>query len=339
MLRIGILGAARITPAALIHPARITPGVAVTAVAARAPARAARFATQYHIPTVHDTYAGVINDPQVDAVYNPLPNSLHHEWTLRALAAGKDVLCEKPMASNAVEAQEMVDAASRAGLILMEAFHYRYHPLAMRVRRMLQSGAIGRLRSMEIYACTTLRRRHDIRLDYALGCGALMDMGCYAVHFARFLAGAEPAVRVAKAEVGPPSVDVRMEAGLLFPPGVTARLICSFHTRTVVRIQAILHGDQGQLRVTNFMLPHYFNLLEIRGQGRRRWMHVPGQSTYTYQLAAFADAVSSRIPPVTGGHGAVANMRVIDAIYAAAGLPIREQPHAVAGKPTVRTNP
>jgi predicted dehydrogenase len=130
----GTLGAARITPAAPIKPARQVPEVTVTAVAARDPARARQFAARHGIAAVHDSYEALLADPDVDAVYNPLPNSLHAPWTLRAIAAGKHVLCEKPFTSNEAEAAEVADAARSAGLVVMEAFHYRHHPLARRMR-------------------------------------------------------------------------------------------------------------------------------------------------------------------------------------------------------------
>ena len=136
-LRVGTLGAARITPAALIKPARLMPEVTVTAVAARDPERARRFAAQHGIATVHGSYEELLADPDVDAVYNPLPNSLHAPWTLRAIAAGKHVLCEKPLAANEAEAAEVAAAARSSGLVVMEAFHYRHHPLARRMREIV----------------------------------------------------------------------------------------------------------------------------------------------------------------------------------------------------------
>jgi len=132
-LRIGTLGAARITPAALIKPARHVPEVSVTVVAARDPDRARQFAAKHGIPVVHASYDALIDDPGIDAIYNPLPNSLHAPWTLRAIEAGKHVLCEKPFTSNAAEAEQVAAAAKGSGLVVMEAFHYRYHPLARRM--------------------------------------------------------------------------------------------------------------------------------------------------------------------------------------------------------------
>ena len=143
-LRIGILGASRIAPVAVIRPARRLAGAAVVAVAARERTRAARFAQRHTIPRVHDSYDDLIADPEIDAIYNPLPNSLHAEWSIRALQAGKHVLCEKPVAANAVEARRLAEAADAADRRLMEAFHWRYHDMAERIIAVVRSGEIGR---------------------------------------------------------------------------------------------------------------------------------------------------------------------------------------------------
>jgi len=139
-IRIGVLGAAAIVPMALIHPARSVPEMQITAITAREPKRAQSFGRRHHIPRVHQTYDALLADPDIDAIYNPLPNSLHAEWTISALQAGKHVLCEKPFASNAKEAEEMAKTARETGLVLSEAFAYRYHPLTARVKEIISSG-------------------------------------------------------------------------------------------------------------------------------------------------------------------------------------------------------
>src|SRR3954467_14408500 len=144
-LRIGVLGAARIAPAALIKPASSNPSVSVDAVAARSPERAQAFATRHGIPRVHASYEELVTDPDLDAVYNPLPNGLHGRWTRAALAAGKHVLCEKPFTANAAEAREIADLGATSDRVVMEAFHYRYHPLALRIEQIIASGELGTL--------------------------------------------------------------------------------------------------------------------------------------------------------------------------------------------------
>src|SRR5262245_32743670 len=136
-IRVGVLGAARIVPMALVRPARIVRGVRVAAVAARDPARARAYALKWGVARVHPDYAAVLADPDLDAIYVPLPNALHASWTLQAIAAGKHVLCEKPFTSNAAEAERVAEASAGSGLVVMEAFHYRYHPLMRRVLTLL----------------------------------------------------------------------------------------------------------------------------------------------------------------------------------------------------------
>ena len=165
--------------------------MAVTAVAAREPARAREFAAKHGIGTVHDSYEALITDPEVDAIYNPLPNSLHAPWTLRAIAAGKHVLCEKPFASNEAEAAEVADAAKSAGVVVMEAFHYRYHPLARQMQQIV-AGELGELRHVEAALCFPLPRFSDIRYRFDLAGGATMDAGCYAINCIRMLGQGEP---------------------------------------------------------------------------------------------------------------------------------------------------
>ena len=185
---------------ALIRPARSVAEVTVAAVAARDRSRAETFAARHGIPTVHRGYAEVIADPTLDAVYVPLPNALHAEWTLAALAAGKHVLCEKPMTANADEAQKVAAAAETSGLVVMEAFHYRHHPLMTRALELV--GEIGPVRHVETRLCFPLPKFNDIRYDHALAGGAMMDAGCYAVHALRTLGGAEPTVVSATANSG-----------------------------------------------------------------------------------------------------------------------------------------
>jgi predicted dehydrogenase len=319
-LRIGTLGAARIAPLALVRPARSVPEVEVVAVAARDEARARRFAGRHGIPRVHRSYAELLADPGLDAVYNPLPNGLHCEWTIRALEAGKHVLCEKPLAANADEAARMVEAAAKAQRVLVEAFHWRYHPLAARMKSVVDSGAIGRVRHVEASFCIPLPFPGDIRYRFDLAGGATMDAGCYAVSIVRHLAGGEPEVVSATARLASREVDRWMRAELRFPDGSSGRITCALFSASLLRLEARAVGDAGEMRVTNPIAPHFFHRLRVRTRTGRSAERVAGEATYTHQLRAFARAVQQgeRVP-TDGAHG-VANMAVIDAIYRKAGL-------------------
>ncbi|HZR85109.1 MAG TPA: Gfo/Idh/MocA family oxidoreductase [Candidatus Binatia bacterium] len=319
-LRIGILGAARIAPMALVRPARSVPEARVEAVAARDPERARRFAAKHGIARAHDSYDALLADPALDAIYNPLPNGLHCAWTIRALEAGKDVLCEKPIAANADEAAQMAEAARRTGRKLVEAFHWRYHPLAARMLEVLASGELGAVRDVETRFCIPLPMPNDIRYRIELAGGATMDTGCYAIHALRTLAGAEPEVVSARARLLRPEIDRAMAAEMRFADGRTGRMSCALLSARLFAISATVRGDRGEMRVFNFVAPQFYHRLTVRTPTGTRRERVAGDASYVHQLRAFVDHVRRDAPVPTGPEDAIANMRVIDAVYDRAGL-------------------
>jgi predicted dehydrogenase len=321
-LRIGVLGAAKITPMALVRPARSVPDVTVAAVAARDPARAEAFARRHGIEKAHKSYADLLADDAIDAIYNPLPNGLHAEWSIRALEAGKHVLCEKPIASNAAEATQMAEAAERTGRVLTEAFHWRYHPLAARMREVVQT-ELGEIRHVEATLCFPLPFPNDIRYSWELAGGAMMDTGCYTVNMVRWLAGAEPEVVSAEAKLARPKVDRYMRAELRFPGGFTGRITSSLFSARLVGIGARVEGSGGEMRVLNPLAPQFYHSLKIVRPGRTTRERIQGDASYTHQLRAFAEHVRGGKPMSSDARDGIANMRVIDAIYRAAGLPLR----------------
>jgi predicted dehydrogenase len=323
-LRIGVLGAARIAPSALIKPAQDNPDVVVAAVAARDGARARAFAAKNQIPRVHDSYEALIADPDLDAIYNPLPNGLHGKWTRAALDAGKHVLCEKPFTANAVEAREIADVAGKSNRVVMEAFHYRYHPLALRTEQILASGALGKLQRVEASLCFPLPKFSDIRYNYALAGGALMDAGCYAVHMVRTFGGSTPEVVSAQAKLRDPQIDRAMTAELQYAEGHTGHVRCSMWSLRLLEISARIVGERGELSLFNPVTPHFIHRLAIRLPEGRRVERFPRRTSYAYQLDAFAAAVLRGAPVKTTPEDAIENMTVIDAIYRAAGLPLRQ---------------
>jgi predicted dehydrogenase len=325
-LRIGILGAARIAPMAIIAPARRVGDATVVALAARDPERARRFAARHGVARVHPTYEALLADPEIDAVYNPLPNSLHATWTIRALEAGKHVLCEKPIAAAVLEAEAMAEAAARTGRVLVEAFHYRYHPLFARLLAIVDAGEIGAMRHLEAHLCFPLLIPGDIRWRADLAGGALMDAGCYTVHFVRHLAGAEPVVESAFARWTSGGVDRWMEARLRFADGRTARLTCSLLSTWLLRASARVEGSAGTIGVLNFIAPQYFHRVRVVNAAGTRTERVAGPASYDCQLRAFVAAVRDGAELPTNPADAIANMRVIESIYAAAGRVRRAAP-------------
>ncbi|MFF0527953.1 Gfo/Idh/MocA family protein [Nocardia amikacinitolerans] len=323
-LRIGILGAARIAPAAVIQPAGRNPEVVVAAVAARDQSRAEGFARKHGIPRSYDSYQELIETPDLDAVYIPLPNGLHGRWTRAAVRAGKHVLCEKPFTANAAEAREIADLASASDRVVMEAFHYRYHPMISAAEKIIASGELGTLLRVEAALSFPLPKFSDIRYDYALAGGALMDAGCYAVHMARVLGGEDPEVVAAQAKLRDADIDRAMTAELRFPSGHTGRIRCSMWSADVLRIGATVVGERGRMRLINPVLPHLGHLLTVRSESGRRVRRFGKRPSYDYQLDAFASAVLRGEPVSTTPGDAVATMTVIDAIYQSAGLPLRQ---------------
>jgi predicted dehydrogenase len=322
-VRIGVLGAARIAPSALIKPAKDNADVVVAAVAARDSSRARAFAAKHGIARVHESYEALIADPDLDAVYNPLPNGLHGKWTRAALAAGKHVLCEKPFTANAAEAREIADLAAKSDRVVMEAFHYRYHPLALRTEQIIASGELGKLERVEAALCFPLPKFSDIRYNYSLAGGAMMDAGCYAVHMARTFGGSTPEVVSAQAKLRDPQVDRAMTAELRFAEGHTGRVRCSMWSSRLFEITAHVVGERGEVRLFNPVTPQFFHRLSIRSSDGKRVERFPRRPSYAYQLDAFAGAVLRGEPVKTTPADAVENMTVIDAIYRTAGLPLR----------------
>ncbi len=319
-----MLGAARIAPLALIRPAKDNPDVVVAAVAARDGSRARAFAAKNGIERVHDSYQALIADPDLDAIYNPLPNGLHGKWTRAAIDAGKHVLCEKPFTANAAEAREIAALAARSDRVVMEAFHYRYHPLALRTEQIIASGALGKLKRVEAALCFPLPKFSDIRYNYALAGGALMDAGCYAVHMARTFGGSTPEVTSAQAKLRDPQIDRAMTAELQFPEGHTGQIRCSMWSARLLEISARVIGERGELRLFNPVTPHFVHRLAVRSAEGKRVERFSRRPSYAYQLDAFAAAVRRGEPVKTTPEDAIENMTVIDAIYQAAGLPLRQ---------------
>jgi predicted dehydrogenase len=322
-LRIGILGAARIAPSALINPAKDNVAVVVAAVAAREASRAQAYAAKHGIASVHASYEALLADPDLDAIYNPLPNGLHGKWTRAAIEAGKHVLCEKPFTANAAEAREIAELAANSDRVVMEAFHYRYHPLTLRAEEIIASGELGALKHVEAALCFPLPKFSDIRYNYALAGGATMDAGCYTVHLVRTLGGSTPEVVSAQAKLRDPQIDRAMTAELRFAGGHSGRVRCSLWSSRLLQISARVIGEHGELRVFNPVMPKYFHQLTVQSPDSRRVERFPRRASYAYQLDAFVGAVLRGEPIKTTPEEAIENMTVIDAIYRAAGLPLR----------------
>lgn len=325
-VRIGVLGAARIAPPAIVRPGRVVDGAEVVAVAARNRAKAEKFAAKHEIPTVLGSYDELIASDDVDAIYNPLPNGLHGVWTIRAIEAGKHVLCEKPFTANADEAQQVADVANASDVVVMEAFHWRYHPAAARVLEIIGSGEIGEVAHVSAALVAPYFKPGDIRWDLGLAGGSMMDMGCYTVSMARTFGGAwpdnEPSVTSATARTMPgnPQMDRELRAELAFPNGTTGRVVTGMASRRFLDIHATVRGTEGSVTVLNPVMPQAVSRLTVKGTSGKRSERVDRTPTYVHQLRAFVAAVEDGGPVITNPDWSVANMQVIDDCYRAAGL-------------------
>ena len=325
MLRIGILGAARIAPAAVIDPVRRRGGdVTVAAVAARDEQRARQYATEHGIPVAYGDYQQLLDDPSIDLVYNALPPSRHAELSIAALNAGKDVLCEKPFAMNAVQAQEMNDAADRSGRRVIEAFHDRYHPLQATIAEILASGELGQIRAMTAnFSASIPFFPGSLRHVPELGGGALMDLGCYAVHWLRTFAGGDPVVTSASGEAGQLGVDEAIRADLEFPSGIVGHLETSMAAGVALTQSLRVQAEHGTLEVNGMVFPSGGHSIRLVIGGLARTRTVAGEATYDHQLAAVHEALRTGARLPTEGDDPVGNMAAIDAIYARAGWAAR----------------
>ncbi|HVH30320.1 MAG TPA: Gfo/Idh/MocA family oxidoreductase [bacterium] len=313
-VRWGILSTARIGVRRVLPALLRARTGKLHAVASRDLTRARAVATQFNIPRVHGSYEALLADPEVDAIYIPLPNSLHMEWTVRAAQAGKHVLCEKPLGVTAAEAQTMVEAAARAGVLLQEAFMYRFHPQTDEVLRRLKSGVIGTpwlVRAAFTFGVTS---PDDIRLNASLGGGGLLDVGCYCVNVSRLLLG-EPQSgwTTATFERG---VDVRL-AGMLRFATATALIDCGL--RAPYRQLCEIVGSDGSIWVPRPFQPEEDpGVVVVRSGKQEDRVELPGTNQYTLMIDHMGTCILEKQPPRFPADDAVANMRVLDALAASA---------------------
>lgn len=327
-LRIGVLGASRIAESAIVGPAAEL-GHRLVAVAARDRSRAEAFADKYEVERVVESYQDVIDDPEVDVIYNPLANSLHAPWNLASIAAGKPVLSEKPFARDHAEAQRVADAAQAAGVTVLEGFHYYFHPVTQCAFGLAADGTLGEIVEIEARMAMPEPAADDPRWSLELAGGALMDLGCYGLHIMRSLGGlataglqGRPSVVRAHAEERAPGVDAWCDVDVAFPGGargVSANSMVAEDYSFTLRIA----GTDGEALVHDFIRPSHDDRLTLTTAAGTTVEHLGTRASYTYQLEAFAAHVQHGAPLALGTDDAVANMALVDSAYRAAGLPTR----------------
>jgi len=318
-VRWGILGCARIAERALIPAFRKAAGAELLGLAARDEARARAWAGCHAIPRAYADYAALLADPDIDAVYIPLPNHLHAEWAIRAARAGKHVLCEKPLARDGREADRIFRAADQAGVRLLEAFMYRFHPLFETALGLARAGEIGEIRAVS--SAFTFRLEsglEDYRWTPGMGGGALYDIGCYPVSAARTVFGAEPTSVFARARFHPElGIDMAAALVLEFPGGRNALLDCAFDTAFESRLE--IAGAEGRISVPRAFSPKHFDVpIEIRKGNDARTLVVPAEDAYVRMIEHFQDAIRRERAPRYGALDARGNARVLAAAHRSA---------------------
>jgi D-xylose 1-dehydrogenase (NADP+, D-xylono-1,5-lactone-forming) len=308
-LRWGILSTANITKKLLTsgHDQEFV------AVGSRDLGRAQAFAGENAIPRAHGSYEELLADPEIDAIYNPLPNALHVEWSIKALQAGKHVLCEKPMSRHPEDVERAFDVAEREGRVLEEAFMWRHHPQLQRARDLIAAGDIGELRVIRAAFAFSAANPDDIRLQADLDGGGLMDVGCYCVSGCRALAGAEPVRGYAEyVPGGNGGVDVALSATLRFPGDVLAHFDCGVSYVGGGHLEAV--GSKGSVFLHD---PWHGReaVLELRRTSGVDRIEVGPANSYALELADFEAAVRGERPPLLSRADAVAQARAIAALY------------------------
>jgi predicted dehydrogenase len=318
-IRWGILSTAN------IGRKRITPAIQssqngkAVAVASRNLEAARAYSKELNIPRYYGSYEELIADPEIDAIYNPLPNHMHAEWSIRCANAGKPVLCEKPLASTATEAQQIVDAFARQNVVLGEAFMYRHHPQTLRVKHMIDDGAIGDLHFVQASFTFALRDNTNIRLRADMAGGSLMDVGCYCINAMRFMTGEEPEQVGAMARFGAQSqVDEFMVGTLRFPSGVLGYFDCGL--RTPRKHSYELRGTGGRIVVDEGFTvpPEHDTTIRAWQDDRYEEITIPAIDHYQIMVEDFAEALLDNKPLRFPIEDAVDNMRVIDQLLASA---------------------
>ena len=320
-VRWGILSTADINEKVLAGVSG-SPAVAIVAVGSRSADRAREFAGRHGIPRVHGSYQELLADPEVEAVYIPLPNGLHVEWTLAALAAGKHVLCEKPLSPRAEEVERCFDAAERAGLVLSEGFMWRHHPQADRLVSLLREGAIGELRLVRAAFSFPLDRFPDVRWDAELDGGALLDVGCYCVSGSRLLTGAEPERVHGDAVMGESGVDARFAGMLRFPGDVLAVFDCGFDLPERDELEAI--GSEGSLFLDDPWHSVEPRIELRRADGTLEMVEIERANPYGLEFEDVSAAVRGEREPRLGRADATGQGRALEALLrsAAEGRPV-----------------
>ncbi|HUI87723.1 MAG TPA: Gfo/Idh/MocA family oxidoreductase [Anaerolineales bacterium] len=294
LLHWGLLSTARINRA-LIPPLRASKRNRLLAVASRTEETAEAYAREWKIPRAHGSYEALLEDPEIDVIYNPLPNSLHAEWTIKALRAGKHVLCEKPLAVSVGEVDAIRAASKETSKVVAEAFMYRHHAQTLRVKELVHNGSLGKLQSIKGSFTFMLEREGDVRLVKALGGGSIWDVGCYPISYARLIVGVEPLEVFGWQITGPSGIDMSLFGQMRFPNDVHVQFDCGFASPEHSFIEII--GAEGTLNVPKPFKPGKKERIYLTRQGKITPIEIKGEELYRGEVEDMADAILLGKPP------------------------------------------
>jgi predicted dehydrogenase len=311
----GLLSTANINRA-LIKPLRVSPRNCLAAVASRSQASAEAYAKEWKIPRAFGSYESLLADPEIDVVYNSLPNHLHAEWTINALEAGKHVLCEKPLALLPAEVDAMEAAAIKNGKLVAEAFMYRHHPQTLKVKELVESGAIGKLQLVRGSFTFKMTTEVNIRLVPEMGGGSIWDVGCYPISYARFIVGTEPLEVFGQQVTGSTGIDDSFFGQMRFPGGVYAQFDSGF--RTPFRTHLEIVGSEGTLTLPAPFKPGLDEKIKLQRSGKMETIKIPKQELYLGEVEDLADAILLGKAPRVSLADSRANVAAIAALLESA---------------------
>ena len=306
VLNWGLLSTAHIN-SAIIPPLIASKRNRLDAVASRSQGSAESYAHKWNIPRAFGNYEALLHDPKIDVIYNSLPNHLHAEWTIRALKAGKHVLCEKPLALRLDEVDAIISAAAETGKVVAEAFMYRHHPQTLKVKEMVESGMLGRVQMIKGAFTFTLRHQPDIRWNKEMGGGSIWDVGCYPLSYARMLAGSEPLEVFGWQILGSGGADTSFAAQLRFPNAIFAQFDCGFKSPSRSFMEIV--GTEGILNVPVAFKPGLVETILLQRGEKTEAIEIKGQDLYIGEVEDMADAILHGKSPcvsLTDSRGTVA---------------------------------
>ena len=315
VLNWGLLSTANINRA-LIPPLRASKRNQLLAVASRTQESAEKYARAKKIPRAHGTYEALLADPEIDVIYNPLPNHLHAEWTIKAVEAGKHVLCEKPLALNVDEVDAMQAASRKHGRVVAEAFMYRHHPQTLKVQELVKSGSLGTLKLVRGSFSYVLSRDGDVRLDPAMGGGSIWDVGCYPISYTRSVLGENPLEVFGWQVTGQTGIDETFVGQMRFSNDVHMQFDCSFAIPFHVFMEII--GSEGTLNIPNPFKPNENEKIYLTRGDKTEAIKIKGQELYIGEVEDMADAILLGREPLVSLEDSRANVGVISALLESA---------------------